>query len=371
MIQSIIRAAEYEEELLYSVVCRHFEALHVAEDIKPDMKVAIKPNFVMACKPEIGATTHPLLIKAVVMWLKNHGVKYITVAESSGGVFTPENMKKIYSVCGVMGIGIDDVLNFDTGYATIYTEDGFANKSFHVINPINDADYIINIPKIKTHGMVGFSCGMKNLFGVVPGLEKPQLHFRWPDAEDFSNMIFELGRTIAPEITIVDAIEGMEGNGPTGGDKKYLGYTFASRDMYTQDWYLAKCIGLNPEDIIMLRQARAAGLVKLDEMEFVGDEFAEGIIPFVLPDTKRLDFADRVPGFLSKPTKFVLKTVLKSYPKVDSDLCVGCGKCAESCPPQIIKIKNRKAHFRKRGCISCFCCQEMCPMKAISIKKAL
>lgn len=371
MIQSIVKAEKYDEELLYYAVCRHFEALHIAEELKSDMKVAVKPNFVMASRPEMGATTHPLLIKAVVIWLRNHGIKNITVAESSGGLFTVEHMKKVYSVCGIMGIGIDDVLNFDTGFGTVNTEAGFANGSFHVINPIKDADYIINIPKIKTHGMVGFSCGMKNLFGVVPGLEKPQLHYRWPDAEDFSNMIFELDRTIAPAVTIVDAIEGMEGNGPTGGDKKYLGYTFASKDMYTQDWYLAGCIGLNPEDIIMLKQAKMAGYVNIDEMELVGDEFAEGVIPFVLPDSKRLDFVDRVPSFLSKPAGYVMKKLLKSYPKADADLCIGCGRCAESCPPQIIKIKNKKAHFTKKGCISCFCCQELCPMKAISVKKAL
>ena len=370
MIQSIIKTENYDEELLYNTVCRHFEILEVEKDLNPEIRVVIKPNFVMACRPEMAATTHPMLIKAVVRWLKAHGIKNIIIAESSGGLYTAEHLKKIYNVCGVAGLGFDEALNFDTGSRSVNTQPGFANGSFNVINPICEADYIINMPKIKTHGMVGFSCGMKNLFGVIPGLEKPQLHYRWPDIEDFSKMIFELDRIIAPQITLVDAVEGMEGNGPTGGDKKYLGYTFAARDMYTQDWYIAGCIGLNQEDIVMLRQAKDAGFIKPEEIEIIGDKM-EASVSFVLPDSKRLDFVDRVPGFLSRPAGFVMKKLLKSYPKVDTDLCVGCGKCAESCPPNIIKIKNRKAVFTRKGCISCFCCQEMCPMKAISVKKAL
>ena len=371
MIQSIVRTEKYDEELLFNAVCRHFETLKIADELKPEMKVVIKPNFVMAVKPEAAATTHPLLIKSVVRWLREHGINNITIAESSGGLYTQEHLRKIYNVCSVAGAGMDELLNFDTGAGPVSTRAGFANGSFNIINPIREADYIINMPKLKTHGMTGFSCGMKNIFGVIPGLEKPQMHYRWPDINDFSKMILELDMTVAPQLTLVDAVEGMEGNGPTGGDKKYFGYTFAAKDMYTQDCYIAKCIGIEPDDIVMLRLASEAGLANMDAVTFCGDEFTEKVIPFAIPDTKRLDFVDRVPGFLRKPAGFVMKRLLKSYPKVDTGLCVGCGRCAESCPSHIIRIKNKKAHFTKRGCISCFCCQEMCPMKAISVKRAL
>lgn len=103
----------------------------------------------------------------------------------------------------------------------------------------------------------------------------------------------------------------------------------------------------------------------------MGDAVPENLVPFQKPDTQRLDFTGSVPGFLQKPFTFLAAKVLKSYPQLDREKCVGCGKCAESCPAHIIQIKNKKAVFKKRGCISCFCCQEMCPMKAISVKKAL
>ena len=217
MIQSIVRTEKYDEELLFNAVCMHFETLKIADELKPEMKVVIKPNFVMAVKPEAAATTHPLLIKAVVRWLREHGINNITIAESSGGLYTQEHLRKIYNVCGVAGAGMDELLNFDTGAGPVSTRAGFANGSFNIINPIREADYIINMPKLKTHGMTGFSCGMKNIFGVIPGLEKPQMHYRWPDINDFSKMILELDMTVAPQLTLVDAVEGMEGNGPTGG----------------------------------------------------------------------------------------------------------------------------------------------------------
>jgi ferredoxin len=113
------------------------------------------------------------------------------------------------------------------------------------------------------------------------------------------------------------------------------------------------------------------GLAHPKELELVGDSVPEGLSPFRKPDTIKLDFTNGVPRFLRKPFTFVASRLLKSYPQLNAEKCVGCGKCAESCPAHVIKIENRKAKFRRKGCISCFCCQEMCPMKAISVKKAL
>ena len=121
----------------------------------------------------------------------------------------------------------------------------------------------------------------------------------------------------------------------------------------------------------MLRQAMERGLIHPDDMKLIGDSIPDNLTAFQKPDTTNLDFSSKVPGFLQKPFASVLKRVLKSYPKLEPEKCVGCGKCAESCPAQIIEIRKRKAKFRRKGCISCFCCQEMCPMKAISVKKAI
>ncbi|MEI3194041.1 MAG: DUF362 domain-containing protein [Lachnospiraceae bacterium] len=82
-------------------------------------------------------------------WLREQGIEDITLAESSGGPYTPEHMKRIYHVCGMDTIGDSIHLNEDCSAETVNARDGFANHSFHLITPIVKADYIINICKLK------------------------------------------------------------------------------------------------------------------------------------------------------------------------------------------------------------------------------
>lgn len=371
MIQTLHYVQEYKEELIYPAICKSMEALDIAKDMRPDLKVVIKPNLVMAKSPEFPVTTHPLVIKAVVRWLNEHGITDIILAESSGGLYNAEYMKGVYHICGMRQLEPEVKLNMDFSAQTINCKAGFSNHSFHIISPILNADYVINICKLKTHSMTGYSGGIKNLFGTIPGLEKPQLHYRWPELKDFSRMLLELAQTVNPQLTIIDAIDAMEGNGPTGGTSHPLHLLMAARDFYTQDYFAAKLMGLDPMEIEMIRQAVDMELAKPDEITLKGDPIPEGLTPFQVPDTKKLDFSGVMPDFLKKPFAKLAARLFKSYPQLNPSLCVGCGKCAESCPAHIINIENKKAKFKRKGCISCFCCQEMCPMKAISVKKAL
>lgn len=367
MIQTMHLVPEYKEEQIYPAICRSMDALLVQKDMHPGLKVVIKPNLIMAKSPDIPATTHPLVIKCVARWLREQGITDITLAESSGGLYTAEHMKNIYRACGMKELEPELTLNMDFSAKTIHCPEGFANHSFHIITPIVEADYIINICKLKTHAMTGYSGGIKNLFGTIPGLEKPQMHYLWPDIENFSRMLLELAQTVNPQLTIIDAIDAMEGNGPTGGTSHPLHMLLASRDFYTQDYFAAGLMKLDPMSIVMIRQAVEAGLAKPDDIQLIGDTIPEDLSPFQAPDAQKLDFSGKIPPLLLP----LAKKLLRSYPQLNRELCVGCGKCAESCPAHVIAIKNRKAHFRKKGCISCFCCQEMCPAKAISIRKAL
>lgn len=229
MIQTLQSVPEYKEDLIYPALCRSFAALGIEKDMRADLKVVIKPNLIMAKKPEYPVTTHPLVIKGVVRWLNDQGVTDITLAESSGGLYNAEYMKNIYSTCGMRQLEPQVKLNMDFSARTVNCPQGFANHSFHIITPIVQADYVINICKLKTHAMTGYSGGIKNLFGVIPGLEKPQLHYRWPQLSDFSRMLLELAQTVAPQLTVIDAIDAMEGNGPTGGTSHPLHLLLADR----------------------------------------------------------------------------------------------------------------------------------------------
>ena len=230
MIQTLHIVPEYNEDLIYPAICKSMEALNIAADLRPEMKIVIKPNMVMAKSPDFPATTHPLVVKAVIRWLKEQGMQHITIAESSGGLYNAEAMKHVYHVCGMDALSPEAELNMDFSAQTVNC-------------------------KLKTHAMTGYSGGIKNLFGTIPGLEKPQMHYRWPEIEDFSNMLLELAQTVAPQLTVIDAIDAMEGNGPTGGTSHPLHMLLAARDFYTQDCFAAGLMGLDPMGIVMLRQA--------------------------------------------------------------------------------------------------------------------
>lgn len=365
-IISIQKTPDYSTKTMEQVVKNHFEALDIANDLTTNTKVLIKPNLVSPRNPDAATTTHPNLVMAVVQWLHELGVENIVIADSPGGLYTTQALKNTYNVCGYNSLSGLAHLNYDVSWQTLYCDEGFNNRSYNIITPIIEADYIINMPKLKTHGMMTLSGAVKNMFGAVPGLQKPEMHYRWPNTNDFARMLIELTLLLKPNVAIVDAVDSMEGNGPNSGDKKYTGMTFAARDPFTLDKVMADYMGLG--SIEMVQEYETMGL--LETPKLVGDILPEPVT-FRLPDSAPLDFTGHLPSFLRTPAKKIMQTILHPVPKVDSKKCIGCGKCAESCPPHIIKMQNRKAHFPTKGCISCFCCQEMCPVHAINIKRMI
>lgn len=368
MIQSVVRVESYDQAAMNEAVCRHFDALNIEEMLKPNLRVAIKPNLVGARRPDTAATTHPALVRAVILWLRARGVKDITVCDSPGGAYTPQHLDSVYRATGMAELADIAHLNRDTGFVSVRAEEGIS--AFNIINPIAQADLVINIAKLKTHSMTLLSAGIKNLFGCIPGLQKPELHYRHPEVDGFSKMLVSLARTVNPAVTLIDAVECMEGDGPTGGTVRHLGLMLAARDLFTQDVLAARMMGIDRSEVAMLRHASSLGLID-EEVIWAGDEPIYVQPPFKRPRAAGVDFTGHVPPFLRKPARFVMAHLLKPYPRVDGKRCIGCGKCAESCPAHIIVIENKKARFTRKGCISCFCCQEMCPVKAIGVTRSV
>lgn len=369
---SVTRIERYDADLLRQAVELHFDRLDVASLINPETRVLIKPNLLTGRDPQAAITTNPAVLQAIVDWLKGRGVRSITLADSPGGIFTAPRMKSIYNTCKMSSVkGVE--LNLDVGWQTRFRETGVVCKSFNLINPVCEADLIINVAKLKTHGMTVMSGGIKNLFGTIPGLQKPELHYLYPEKTAFSGMLVDLSLTVAPALTVIDAIEAMEGEGPSGGTVRDMGVLFASRDIYSQDWVAAKAMGLDPMRVEMIRIARERGLFDPDSITVEG-ELPENTAPFELPKSASLLFSDHLPGpakYFKGPLVAAAKRLLHPVPRVIKDRCIGCGRCAESCPPHTITIKNKKAVIGLDKCISCFCCHEMCPVKAIDVKRRI
>lgn len=368
---SVKKVPDYDENAVYEAVCAHFAALGVERDLRPGMRILIKPNLLSGDKPEKAVTTHHTVVSAVVRWLKERGMTAITVADSSSGIYTEEHMRSVYHLSGLDKPDLVPYLNHDFTFRAVETPPGFTVRAFNLITPAADADYIINLAKLKTHSMTTMSAGVKNLFGTIPGLQKPDMHYRYPNLADFTHMLCELALTVKPAVTLLDAVVSMEGNGPGGGTPKKTGLTLASRDPFALDAAAARFMGLDPDTVPHLMAARKLGVLP-DELAFTGDELAPCPVPFVMPDAvQSVTFADMFPAFIRGPAVKLANALLRSYPSVDRAKCVGCGKCAESCPQHIITVTGGKASMPRRGCISCFCCQEMCRFGAISAKRVL
>jgi ferredoxin len=124
-------------------------------------------------------------------------------------------------------------------------------------------------------------------------------------------------------------------------------------------------MALRPTMVPTLRYARKRGLCDPATVELTGDPLVAADPPFLLPDA------------ITKGERFFSVNGLfhhffgrkRTYPVVNTELCIGCGRCAESCPKKIITLRERKAVIADKGCISCFCCQEMCPAHAIETQR--
>lgn len=355
-IVSLQAVAQYDNALLDAAVAAHFDALNVAADLTPETRVLLKPNLLAARDPLLAVTTHPALLAAVARWLRAHGVTRITLADSPGGVYNRTVLKKLYTVCGLDSLSNLLTLNQDV---TFGQKDGFS-----LLTPVLEADYIINCAKLKTHGLTVMTAGVKNLFGCIPGLKKPEWHCMRPTIEGFSNLLIDLCETVQPNLTLIDAVDCIEGNGPGGGSVRHMGMTLCSRSPYAADEQAALLMGLRADQPPLVKAARKRGLMK-EPVQLVGDALIPAEPPFSLPDA----IMGKERFFSRKGLFHVFFGRGRAFPKVDTTKCVGCGRCAESCPKHLIEIVNHKAVMQRKGCISCFCCQEMCPVHAIDVQK--
>lgn len=364
------RVDSYNPAAVLHAVETQFEQLSLASLLKPGMRVAIKPNLLMKRSPEEFTTTHPAVVGAIIDCLKRLGITDIVIADSPGGPYSKPLLNSIYQTCGYTELaqkhGVR--LNDQTGYSEVRREENHLCKSFYLIDPVVQADFVIDVCKLKTHGMVGLSGAVKNLFGCIPGLMKPELHFRFPEERHFCEMLVDLCETVRPSVVFVDAIDAMEGDGPSSGSLRHTGMLLAGTNPYDIDLLLCKIIGMDPQSILTVSVSLRRGLVSAysaDDLVVLGDPVAL-VSDFIKPLSHGVDFSNSMP-------KWVPRGLVKRFaphPKVVRKGCVGCGKCAQNCPAHTIEIISGKAHIDYSRCIKCYCCHEMCPVRTIIIKRS-
>ena len=371
---SIVRCAEYTQDECTRALTQALEPLGGLEWVQPGMKIVIKANLVSAMKPEKAATTHPTLLAALTRLLIERGAS-VVIGDSPGGLYNAAFLNRVYAATGMHEAEeAGAVLNRDFSQNTADFPEAHIAKHFTYTAYLDGADAIISFCKLKSHGMMSLSAATKNLFGVIPGTMKPEYHFRYPEPLDFAGMIVDLNSYFKPRLFLVDAVQTMEGNGPTAGTPRYMGALLAGTDCHRVDLVCAKLIGLDPMAVPTLRAAANFGLCpeSADEVEVSGSVGDFAISDFKRIERKRsLQFESILPGKAGKLFGKIAQKALRSSPRLHKSECVGCGLCANVCPAKAIEIVEKKACIDKSKCIRCFCCQEFCPKGAMKVHRPL
>lgn len=332
--------------------------------IQPGQLVAVKPNLIAKKKPEEAATTHPLVVEAVVRLVQIAGGKPFIV-DSPGGPSSKSLLSAVYRSTGMSAVaertGSD--LSLDTTELVLAHPRGKVIKQLTVLKALAEADVIIGLPKLKTHCMTKYTGAVKLMYGAIPGLKKAEYHFNMQRLEDFTQLLIDINTLLQPSLTIMDGVVGMEGDGPTAGTPREAGLLLASENPYAMDYVCSGLIGIHPEGLPLISLATEQGLCPSPaQLHVAGDPLGAISPPFKLPGHRQIDFD--IPG----PLKGVINR-LQPKPVFSPELCLGCGECHRCCPAGAIQMEDGQPRLKLDQCIRCFCCQELCPHKAVTVRQ--
>lgn len=373
-VVSILPCADYIREHVDGAVEESVALLGgMVVFVRPGDRVLLKVNLLQATPPEAHITTHPAVVSAVVRLVQQAGGHPVIVDSPGSGIrYVGGPLRRAYEKTGMAQVAAETgaELNFHTEAVPVSRESGLIRR-FEVIRPVMDADVVINLPKAKTHSFMLLTGAVKNLFGVLPGFTKPGYHSKLKDAERFASMLMDLADLIQPPLTIMDAVVGMEGNGPSAGQPRSIGAIVAGTDPVAVDVLFSAMVGLNPLRLPVIREAVRRGRCtgRMEDIEVLGTPLEEvQVRNFRLPDTFGGAERSAIRTLLSRIMLPLLKEMFSVRPQVMEVLCVGCGVCERGCPEGAIRVVGKKARIDYDRCIRCYCCHELCPEKAVALK---
>jgi len=347
----------------------------MAAFVKPGERIALKPNVLMPSAPERAIVTHPLVLAAVALEVKEAGAVPVVVESSGTGVIharpvIERSFRKVGYTDMAERYGFE--LSSAAEWESVSAPDAVLAKRLEVMSPILQADGVINLAKFKTHMYMIFTGATKNLFGVIPGLNKAVYHARLVDPRRFADMLLDVAYFVRPRLNIVDGIVGMEGNGPgTGGSPRVIGALLAGVDPVAVDVACCRIAGIDPALVPVLAAARDRGLWsgKAADVDTLGVPVADlRVKDFVMPDSYKGMGIGRL-GALNDPARRVIRRFNRK-PRPKAGRCTVCGSCERACPVQAITLDKeaRVAKVDDALCIRCYCCHEVCPEAAIDLE---
>jgi uncharacterized protein (DUF362 family)/NAD-dependent dihydropyrimidine dehydrogenase PreA subunit len=355
MLKVLIHQASYEN--VRQAVDRAFELFPLELRGK---SVLIKPNVLRASEASEGIVTHPAVLRAVVEKVETMGPAAIVVGDNPG-LFSYGANEASFQQTGLMeaakgyyqNIGNDSLqVDFNPEFMPVVS----------LSRIVLEADIIISLPKFKTHGLTVITGALKNSYGFLPGAQKAKLHQAGGSPERFHEVVVEVFRLRVPDFFLVDAVVGMEGNGPASPDLREVGLILASDNAVALDAVMATMMGCEPGLLRFLQKAREMGLgpYDLNQIEVIGE--LKKLPNFKLPPLG----GEAILQNETIQSMICQKALLR--PQADPELCSGCGTCIAQCPVSALSMNGDLPQVDADTCITCFCCQEICPEKAITLR---
>jgi uncharacterized protein (DUF362 family) len=276
----VARAADYDGDLI-GVLQRQYEHFRTTVPLK-GKRVVLKPNLVEYHRDKV-INTNPLVVAAVIELCKREGAAEIVVAEGPGHW---RNVEFLVSESGLGDVLTQHAvpfvdLNHDEPVKTPNLGRATGLEYLYLSKTIATADVVISLPKLKTHHWAGATLSLKNLFGTLPGIcygwPKNELHWRGID-----NSIVDIALTRTPELAIVDAIVGMEGDGPLNGTARHVGALVMGHDLVAVDATCCRLMGLAADLVpyLILGASKKLGRLRDDEIPQLGESIASLAQPF-------------------------------------------------------------------------------------------
>lgn len=322
-------------------------------------KILVKPNVVGPYNSEKGVTTNPKLIKKICDILKNEGFT-VLMGDCPGGNY--KNIKDTFFQTGILDLCRSYYKNICRDLDEIYLNCR-PDKSLYVSSLAASADIVLSLAKFKTSCYMIISGAVKNLFGIVPGALKANLHQEFIERDEFARLLIDISLIPKKTLAVVDGSTVMEGNGPVHGLLRTENIFIISESLYAADFIMAKLMGLNKDSVPTVKSSLKKKLINPKKIKVISSKSFEILNNFILPITLN-DYLNKVKSIIDPNLKRISNVSLV----VDPEFCILCGECVENCPTKSIVLEKLPI-INEDTCIRCFCCNELCNSGAIQPKE--
>jgi len=254
----------------------------IDEIVKPGETVLVKPNLAFRAPPESFAVVDPRVVEAMISYLKEESkAGKVVIGDNPSLGMQVGRARPAFAESGMEEAarkgGVDEVIYFDeTELVDVEIPEAKFFKQAKVFKPFLEADRVINLPKMKVHLAGVVTLGLKNWNGIVPNVH-PSGQQQGCHRIDLGQKFADMYRIRRADLTIVDGVIGMEGQGPHVGKPVEMNLIIAGVDTVAVDAVTAYIMGFEPEEVPAVRCAACDGLgeMEIEKIDVVGEKIQD------------------------------------------------------------------------------------------------